>query len=116
MFAVIFEVKPASGRTADYLDEAARLRPILEALPGFISVERFESLTMPGRLLSLSFFENEDAVTAWRQHVSHRQSQKAGRDGIFADYRLRIASVTRDYGIKDRAQAPDDSRTFHDTP
>ena len=114
MIAVIFEVWPAAGRTDDYLGIAAALRADLAGIDGFISVERFQSLTDPDKLLSLSFWRDEEAVTAWRTYASHRAGQAKGRGGIFADYRLRIAGVTRDYGINDRAAAPEDSRAVHD--
>jgi heme-degrading monooxygenase HmoA len=114
MIAVIFEVEPAEGRFDDYLDHAARLKPELERVPGFISVERFRSLTNPGKLLSLSFWEDDAAVACWRNHAMHRDSQTAGRDGIFADYRLRVVGVLRDYGMQERReQAPADSRALH---
>jgi heme-degrading monooxygenase HmoA len=113
MIAVIFEVLPAPGRAADYLDIAANLRPLLERIDGFISIERFESLSQPGKILSLSFFRDELAVQAWRNLEAHRTAQASGRAGLFADYRLRIAGVIRDYGMRDRAQAPADSRERH---
>jgi heme-degrading monooxygenase HmoA len=113
MIAVIFEVWPASGRKDDYLAIAATLRAELETMDGFISVERFQSLTDPSKLLSLSFWLDEAAVEGWRNQIHHRESQAAGRAGVFADYRLRIASVVRDYGLKERAQAPQDSRAYH---
>ena len=114
MIAVIFEVWPKPARRQDYLDLAAALRRELEAIDGFISVERFESLSEPGKLLSLSFWRDEAAVTAWRNLTAHRAAQMKGRGGIFADYRLRVAGVIRDYGMTDRAGVPDDSRTIHD--
>lgn len=114
MIAVIFEVRPTDGRKEEYLDHAARLRPELEKIDGFISVERFQSLTDPGKILSLSFFRDEAAVARWRNHAEHRTSQAAGRGGVFADYRLRIASVIRDYGLNERRdQAPADSQDHH---
>ena len=113
MIAIIFEVEPAPGRKDDYLAIAADLKPLLETIDGFISVERFQSLTHPGRVLSLSFFRDEEAVARWRALTDHRKAQSAGRAGIFSDYRLRVASVLRDYGMKDRADAPEDSRTAH---
>jgi heme-degrading monooxygenase HmoA len=113
MIAVIFEVWPSSGRKEDYLAIAASLRGELETIDGFISVERFQSLTDPGKLLSLSFWRDEDAVKAWRNQMHHRDSQAKGRGGVFADYRLRIASVVRDYGMNERAETPADSRTYH---
>ena len=113
MIAVIFEVRPASGRRDDYLAIAASLRAELEQIDGFISVERFQSLTDPGKLLSLSFWRDEAAVAAWRNQAHHRESQAKGRGGVFADYRLRIAAVVRDYGIAERAEAPADSRAVH---
>jgi heme-degrading monooxygenase HmoA len=113
MIAVIFEVVPAPGRRDDYLATAAELKPLLEAIDGFISVERFQSLTDPDKILSLSFFRNEEAVKAWRNTIEHRRAQAAGRGGIFSHYRLRIAAVIRDYGLRDRDQAPDDSRSAH---
>lgn len=106
MIAVIFEVIPAEGRYDEYLDHAARLRPVLEQIDGFISIERFQSLSQPGKLVSLSFWRDEDAVRRWREHPQHRATQAAGRAGIFADYRLRVAQVVRDYGLYERAQAP----------
>ena len=114
MIAVIFEVWPADGRRQDYFDFAADLRKELEKIDGFISVERFESITEPGKLLSLSIWRDEAAVRAWRTNGAHRPAQQAGRGGIFADYRLRVASVVRDYGMNERAQAPEDSRAVHD--
>jgi len=114
MIAVIFEVWPASGRKDDYLNLAASLRGELDRADGFISIERFQSLTDPGKLLSLSVWRDEEAVRAWRNNTRHRASQAAGRSDIFADYRLRIAAVIRDYGMSDRAQAPADSRIVHE--
>jgi heme-degrading monooxygenase HmoA len=115
MIAVIFEVWPASGHEADYLDHAARLRGELEHVDGFISVERFQSLADPDKLLSVSFWRNEAAVAQWRRHAGHRATQSAGRNGIFRDYRLRVAAVIRDYGMTQRReQAPEDSRVAHD--
>ena len=113
MIAVVFEVWPAGGRKNDYLDIAARLRSDLVAVDGFISVERFQSLSDPDKLLSLSFWRDEDSVTRWRNHSAHRRSQTAGRTEIFKDYRLRIAHVLRDYGMSSRAEAPSDSVAFH---
>jgi heme-degrading monooxygenase HmoA len=113
MIAVIFEVRPAEGRTDVYLDLAAKLRDDLATMDGFISVERFQSLTDPGKLLSLSFWRDEAAVAAWRNQARHRATQSAGRAGVFADYRLRVATVLRDYGLAERDQAPEDSRTHH---
>ena len=113
MLAVIFEVTPAPGRREEYLDLAARLRPELEKIDGFISVERFASLTNENKLLSLSFWRDEEAVRRWRNLAGHREAQARGRSGVFADYRLRIASVVRDYGMTDRAEAPQDSRSAH---
>ena len=106
MFAVIFEVEPAAGRQQDYLDIAAVLRPELEKIDGFVSIERFSSLTRPGKILSLSFWRDEAAIAKWREHEEHNRAQWQGRSGIFADYRLRVASVVRDYGMFERAQAP----------
>ena len=106
MIAIIFEVEPAEGRKEDYLDIAATMRPLVEQVDGFISVERFQSLTDPKKLLSLSFFRDEAAVEEWRQLVAHRRAQAKGRGGVFADYRLRVAHVIRDYGMFDRDQAP----------
>lgn len=115
MIAVLFEVEPAPGRRDEYLALAAALKPELERIDGFISVERFESLATPGKLLSLSFFRDEAAVAAWRNRPGHRATQAKGRGGVFSDYRLRIAAVIRDYGMTDRAEAPADSRASHDT-
>jgi heme-degrading monooxygenase HmoA len=110
MIAVMFEVWPKKQRLHAYLEIAAGLREQLEAIDGFISVERFESLTEPGKLLSLSFWRDERAIEAWRNVAEHRAAQAQGRDGIFADYRLRVAGVVRDYGMIERAEAPGDSR------
>ncbi|MEO0939162.1 MAG: antibiotic biosynthesis monooxygenase [Pseudomonadota bacterium] len=113
MIAVIFEVTPAPGRKDAYLDIAAMMRPMVDEVEGFISVERFQSLTNPDKLLSLSFFEDEAAIDRWRQLAAHRGAQAKGRGGLFADYRLRIAGVIRDYGLHDRAEAPEDSKAAH---
>lgn len=113
MIAVIFEVEPSTEGMARYLDIAASLKPELEAVDGFISVERFESLAQPGKLLSLSFWRDEAAVARWRNAAHHRASQKEGRAGVFKNYRLRVAAVLRDYGLNERAEAPVDSRDVH---
>ena len=113
MIAVIFEVEVAEGRQSDYLDIAAELKPMQGEIDGFISVERFQSLTNPGKLLSLSFFRDEEAVAQWRALSKHRAAQSKGRAGVFRDYRLKVAHVLRDYGMTDRAEAPEDSRTEH---
>ena len=114
MIAIIFEVWPHADRRQEYLDLAAELRPLLETIDGFVSVERFQSLTEPGKILSISFFRDESAVERWRALTAHRAAQAKGRAGIFADYRLRVAGVIRDYGMHNRAQAPGDSRSVHD--
>ena len=113
MLAVIFEVEPREGSTQAYLDAAAALRPHLETIDGFLSIERFQSLGQPGRLLSLSFWRDEAAVQAWRNLELHRRTQQLGRERLFAGYRLRVAQVLRDYGLHDREQAPPDSRRAH---
>ena len=113
MIAVIFEAVPHPDQHHAYLDAAAALRPQLDQMPGFISIERFESLATPGKLLSLSFWRDEDSVQAWRNLEAHRAIQAAGRERIFADYRLRVAAVIRDYGMTHREQAPADSRIAH---
>jgi len=113
MIAIIFEVQPAEGQKQTYLDIAAALRPQLEKIDGFISIERFESLSTPGKLLSLSFFRDEAAVLEWRELETHRQAQSRGRGGVFENYRLRVAQVLRDYGLNERDEAPADSRQVH---
>ncbi|MER8533603.1 antibiotic biosynthesis monooxygenase [Mesorhizobium sp. M1005] len=113
MIAVIFEVESAAGKRDAYLGIAADLRPLLDGIDGFLSIERFQSLADPNRILSLSFWRDEDAVKTWRNTQEHRQAQKAGRGGIFADYRLRIAHVVRDYGLTERAEAPQDSQAVN---
>ena len=113
MIAVIFEVWPAEGRAAEYFDLAAALKADLEKIDGFVSVERFESLTTRGKFLSLSFWRDEEAIRRWRNLTAHRMAQAKGRGEVFADYRLRVASVMRDYGMNERASAPEDSRKTH---
>lgn len=113
MIAVLFEVWPKPDGEEAYLKMAGTLRPLLESSPGFISIERFRSMAAKGKLLSLSFFEDEASVIAWRNLMEHRKAQAAGRNGYFADYRIRIASVERDYGMLSREQAPADSRDHH---
>jgi heme-degrading monooxygenase HmoA len=113
MIAVIFEVQPHQDRKQAYLDAAEHLRPLLAKVDGFLSIERFESLAHPGKVLSLSFWRDEEAVRQWRNVAEHRRIQEAGRRSIFADYRLRVAQVVRDYGLRDRSEAPEDSRDVH---
>ena len=113
MIAVIFELTPAEGRTQEYLDLAAGLKRALEAHDGFISIERFQSLSTPGKYVSLSFWRDEEAVQRWRNVQEHRQAQAKGRGGIFASYRLRVATVARDYTMDERTEAPRDSIAVH---
>ena len=113
MIAVIFEFQPADGGTAEYFELAGALKSELETIDGFISIERFESVTNPGKFVSLSFWRDEDAVRSWRNLSTHRNAQARGRAGVFVDYRLRVASVIRDYGLREREQAPPDSRDAH---
>lgn len=114
MIAVIFEVTPKDGMTEPYLDMAAEMRPLAQGIDGFISVERFQSLTTPGKYLSLSIWRDEEALNAWRCLAAHRKAQTTGRTRFFEDYRLRVAGVIRDYGMTERDQAPEDSRALHD--
>lgn len=114
MIAVIFEVTPAPGAGRQrYLELATQLRSELERMDGFVSIERFQSLANPDKILSLSFWRDEAAVMAWRRLESHRAAQREGRVGVFANYRLRVAEVVRDYGLNEREQAPADSRKAH---
>lgn len=113
MIAVIFEVTPAPGSRSAYLGAAAALLPQLQGMDGFISIERFESMSRPDTLLSLSFWRDEAAVAAWRRVEPHRLAQRLGREHLFADYRLRVAGVLRDYGLHDRSGAPPDSQEVH---
>ena len=106
MFAVIFEVEPETGRAQEYFDLAAELRPELEKIDGFISVERFSSLYHEGKFLSVSFWRDEETIKQWREHQLHREAQQKGRDEIFRDFRIRVAEVIRDYGNKDMEEAP----------
>lgn len=110
MIAVIFELEPRAGAASRYFELAAALRSELETIDGFVSVERFESVTRPGRFLSLSFWRDEAALRSWRCHAMHRTAQQEGRAEVLAGYRLRVASVMRDYGLHEREQAPADSR------
>ena len=116
MIAVIFEVEPKEEHRDDYFNEAAHLKPYLEAIDGFISIERFQSLVHPQKILSLSFWRDEAAITAWRSLEVHRaaQGKGKGKKTIFDNYRLRVADVQRDYGMDEREQAPKDSRVLHD--
>lgn len=116
MIAVIFEVVPADEiKKLEYLDIAASLKPVLEKIKDFISIERFQSLTDPEKILSLSFFEDEESIKQWRNLEVHRIAQAKDRGHVFKDYRLRIADVVRDYGMFDRKEAPADSKSFHDS-
>ena len=113
MIAVIFEFTPAEGRFSEYMDLVGTLKADLEKAEGFISLERFESITTKGKYVSLQFWRDEEAVRKWRNLQRHREAQKKGRAGIFKSYRLRIASVVRDYTMDEREQAPADSLNFH---
>ena len=113
MIGVIFEVIPADGQKQAYLDMAAEMRPLVEQIDGFISVERFQSLTDPKKLLSISFFRDEAALDEWRNLAAHRRAQSLGRSRLFADYRLRVTQIIRDYSLDHREQAPDDSKANH---
>jgi heme-degrading monooxygenase HmoA len=113
MIAVIFEAWPAVGEQTHYLQLATALNPDLDTVDGFLTIERFGSLASPGKLLSLSFWRDEEAIARWRNGRAHRAAQVRGRSGVFADYRLRVALVARDYGMTDRAQVPEDSRRAH---
>jgi heme-degrading monooxygenase HmoA len=113
MIAVIFEVFPVEGKRGDYLDIAERLKPELDNIEGFISIERFQSMTDSRKILSLSFWRDEKSVKQWRNNELHRMAQKEGRNSIFDDYRLRVASVIRDYGMNERDQVPKDSKVAH---
>ena len=113
MIAVIFEVIPNEGKKQEYLDIAAQLRPELDKIDGFISIERFQSFSNPEKVLSLSFWRDEESIQQWRTLEIHRLAQAKGRNEIFKDYYLRIANVSRDYGMFDRKEAPKDSFKFH---
>jgi heme-degrading monooxygenase HmoA len=113
MISVIFEVIPLKSKYQHYLDMAAELKPFLSTIPGFISIERFQSLSNPEKILSLSFWENENAIHEWRNLENHRMAQSLGRSSLFEDYHLRIGEIIRDYGMYNREQAPLDSKAKH---
>ncbi|MBP1224825.1 antibiotic biosynthesis monooxygenase family protein [Flavobacterium sp. 1355] len=113
MIAVIFEVIPNKGKKEEYLDIAAKLRPELDTIEGFISIERFQSFNDPEKVLSLSFWRDEESIQQWRNLEMHRYAQSKGRNEIFKDYHLRVATVVRDYGMFERKEAPGDSFKFH---
>ncbi len=113
MIAIIFEVWPHPEHKQPYLDMAADMRALVEQIDGFISVERFQSLTDPDKLLSISVFRDQAAVDQWRNTVEHRRAQQAGRNSYFRKYRIRVVSVLRDYGMEEREQVPDDSLEYH---
>lgn len=113
MIAVIFEVIPNEGKKEEYLDIAAKLRPELDHIEGFISIERFQSISNPDKVLSLSFWKDEESIQQWRNLEMHRHAQAKGRNEVFKDYHLRIATVVRDYGMFDRKETPEDSSQFH---
>lgn len=115
MIAVIFEVIPNEGRKEEYLDIAANLKPELSHIDGFISIERFQSLVDPGKILSLSFWRDEESIQKWRNLEMHRHAQAKGRNEVFKDYHLRIANVVRDYGMFERKETPEDSSKFHNS-
>lgn len=110
MIAVIFELEPKSEQKKAYFSIAEELKPFVEKIDGFLSIERFQSVQNPDKFLSLSFWRDEEAVTAWRNLFEHREAQKIGRTKIFQDYRIRVADVVRDYGMTIREQAPEDSK------
>ncbi|MCP5071945.1 MAG: antibiotic biosynthesis monooxygenase [Rhodobacteraceae bacterium] len=114
MHVVIFELKAKPGQQGVYLDTAANLRPILKDIDGFLGVERFESLTEPGKILSLSFWRDQDAIKNWRNAPAHRKAQHSGRKNLFEDYRLSVARIERQYGLSDRAFVPNDNLEVHD--
>lgn len=113
MIAVIFEMWPAQGRTDEYFELAAALREDLANIDGLVSIERFQSVTTPGKFVSISFWRDEDSLSAWRNVEKHRLAQARGRAGVFNDYRLRVAAVLRDYGMFERKEVPADSREAH---
>lgn len=114
--AVIFEVVPAEGKKETYLEIAAALKSELIKIEGFVSIERFQSFSDPNKVLSLSFWESEEAIREWRNLEIHRDAQSKGRKGIFKDYHLRVAHVVRDYGMFDRNEVPEDSKAIHNKP
>ncbi|MCC9061646.1 antibiotic biosynthesis monooxygenase family protein [Flavobacterium piscisymbiosum] len=113
MIAVIFEVIPNKGKKEEYLDIAASLRPELDHIEGFISIERFQSFSNPDKVLSLSFWKDEESIQQWRNLEMHRHAQAKGRNEVFKDYHLRIAAVVRDYGMFERKETPEDSSSYH---
>lgn len=113
MIAVIFEVQVGEGKTAEYLEIASEIKPLLSVIDGFISIERFQSLTNEGKVLSLSFWRDEESIKKWRNLEAHRMAQAKGRDGVFEAYRLRVADVVRDYSIDSRQEVLSDSLEVH---
>jgi heme-degrading monooxygenase HmoA len=114
VIAAIIEVWPETQRKREYLDAGARLRPMLDGMDGFLSIERFASIYEPGKILSLSFWRDDEAAAKWRQMEAHRTAQATGGAGAFRNFRIRIADVFRDHGFSDRDEAPEDSRQFHE--
>jgi len=113
MFAVIFELEVLPEKEDQYFEIANNLREELETIDGFVSIERFESVVNQGKFVSLSFWRDEASIKAWRTLDTHKQAQITGRKSIFKDYRLRVAEVVRDYGMRKRDEAPQDARKTH---
>ncbi|WP_250870270.1 antibiotic biosynthesis monooxygenase family protein [Hafnia paralvei] len=104
MVAVIFEANSYLDKQARYLEIASELRPLLERIDGFIAIERFQSLLEPGKILSLSWWRDEESVLAWKKNVFHQEAQAEGRESIFSYYRIRVAHVFRDYSSENRGK------------
>ncbi len=103
MIAVLFEADAIPAQQERYLQLAAELKPLLTDIEGFIAIERFQSLSTPGKILSLSWWRDEAAVLAWKKNVLHQAAQSGGRESIFSFYRIRVARVFREYSSQTRS-------------
>lgn len=93
MVVVIFEVFFKPGQEAAYLEIARKLREHVLQAPGFIGMERFRSIANEGKICSVSFWEDEASVEAWKNFPQHLAAQQHGKEHLFAKYRIRVAKV-----------------------
>ncbi len=97
MIGLFFEVLPKAGREETYFEMARLLRPELDKHDGLVFIDRYRSLSTGGLILSHQLWSSEECLIRWRENTKHKTVQRAGREQHFADYRLRVARLIREW-------------------
>ena len=95
-YAVIFSSRRNADDAAGYNCGAQRMVELAQRQPGYLGVESARGADGFG--ITVSYWQTEDAILAWRRHLEHAAIRERGRSDWYERYELRVAKVERGYG------------------